>query len=70
MKLEIIKDVVIRFVPENSKDCFDLGVISTKLPNESHFLAITQEPIELKELETSIEHLINFIALAKVDRKI
>ena len=68
MKVEIIKDVVIRFIPENSKDCFDLGVVSTKLPNESHFVASKHEPPELKELETSIEYLINFIGLAKVPK--
>ena len=65
MKVEIIEGVVIRFIPENSKDCFDLGSISTKLPTESHFTCGTGEQPELKELETNIEYVVNFIAMAK-----
>ena len=66
MKIEILKNAVIRFVPENSKDCFDLGAISTKIFNETHFTAGVDESSELKCLEAGIEHVVNFLALARV----
>ena len=66
MKIEILKGAVIRFVPENSKDCFDLGAISTKIFNETHFTCGTGESPDLIRLETGIGDIINFITLAKV----
>jgi len=65
MKIEILKNAVIRFVPENSKDCFDLGAISTKIFNETHFTCETGSP-DLIRLETGIGDIVNFITLAKV----